>query len=1079
MKQLRIFFLMLIMLCGYLAAQEQKAVAEPDLFSKKNTISSFGPNSENPAVVISDFAKPVTVNLPVLGSFPFYPSSEGLVGRLASKATPLDLEELVIDDAVLTFTKNKGIRFEGHARFFDQGVRLSLKEFSQQRISLYETRARIHLGFQFDTKPVIEFIPGVPMTIDAADLILEQGHRIKLVAMTTIGNYPIQLNMIWVPRKNQRTGAVMFSITAGVQLPQMYLEELLPAYKGTVLGRLIVILRMTVNKITSPNPVIVLEGAGSFSDIPAFNFLGALNLSIVLSRTSQTITAYLANAQIRPFTRIPGLADVTFQASEITFDRADSKELTLRGELGVLGAMVNSSLTLAWPQKNVAGYKQASAANKDNVVVYAAADIGDFNKFPALHGAGFSAIKFTKGQVVIVSRDYTTNEGIPLQKGISFTGEIVFEGPLAALKSVAPTTPGVPVQFVLSLDPSDLAHSSLGFELPLGVQLSPTVSLGKIRVAIDGGLPLGIGLTTMVRIKPTPVDPDLLFTMHGALKPPIVELDGSFEGIWKNPFGIEGLTIKNVGLGLNFILSAPPVPTLFKLAGSLAFSCSSGTCKELLMAAAVPIPDLSKFGLYLQTKGRLGLEDLVDVARAVTKKEIDSKSLPEFYVEDVDIRLAPNTFTIGNLKFQRGILIAGIIKFWQAIAHIEIVGSSNGFIGIGYVDPIKLDPLLITGNGPTGGPELQMVLLSASSTVPFFKLNGQLVLEPFIKSLTDIMFTKNGAEFHLFNYYQIDPATKIGFSIDGKIPLPGVGKVGLVMSIPSTYLNIVFDNTMMDYLKKRIDTQLDTLELEINTQLSNRQTEVRELNKQIADIQKQIAAKQSLIAEIQPLLVKKKADSELAVDKAKGNADAKKADLEVIQKKIADLSAWWDPLPDKCWPWETCKTTRALDYGLRLGALKGYYQTAQVALMAASQALDRIARPLVILDPTQFPEIARIARLNLEIGSLKAKILTLSASRNIALHVLEGVKKVGSVIIVKGGKLATKLVTLVHLQHLSFEGYAKELTAGQLPHLTMVMNVGGKEVVLEDLTFDFKQPQDSAELFARKIKDFVKELLRL
>jgi hypothetical protein len=99
---------------------------------------------------------------------------------------------------------------------------------------------------------------------------------------------------------------------------------------------------------------------------------------------------------------------------------------------------------------------------------------------------------------------------------------------------------------------------------------------------------------------------------------------------------------------------------------------------------------------------------------------------------------------------------------------------------------------------------------------------------------------------------------------------------------------------------------------------------------------------------------------------------------------------------------------------------------------------------------------------------------TLIAARETANGVLEGAKQSGLAVFEGGKWVARGLLGTVVIKRVRFEGSAREISGGKLPHLMLQIDILQKPKVM-NFTFDFKNPQASAKALAQEIVKFFKD----
>ncbi|MGC2310613.1 MAG: hypothetical protein WA432_03270, partial [Candidatus Babeliaceae bacterium] len=380
-------------------------------------------------------------------------------------------------------------------------------------------------------------------------------------------------------------------------------------------------------------------------------------------------------------------------------------------------------------------------------------------------------------------------------------------------------------------------------------------------------------------------------------------------------------------------------------------------------------------------------------------------------------------------------------------------------------------------------------------------LSGLVVLDPVFKSETEIDFSGNELSFsfstHLANAFDV----------------VAVGKGSL--KDPEVYFLFDFKTDFVEYLQKEVDKALSEFQKKAEKDLTDAQKKVTELNKNIDDLSAQTNERNNQIEQLKKVIAQKTEAAQKKVTDASADLENKKKELEQARQRVqADIEAreraidenknrdinnlrnevnslqrQWDSMSD------FDRFIHLLDVGAALGAKKTGlaiaesklgeagaqfgkeflekvgkgivndvgFKTAQAGVDVAQATLNGLKQ--VAFDPSSLKESGDIIRLGLEIGGLETAKAGAIASRESAIGVLEGLKKVAYYGIGEGGKIIVKnLLDIVRIKHIKAEASARELIKGNLPKVTLEMVIFGQERALKDMQFKFGDPSNPKEM---------------
>ncbi|MEJ2249281.1 MAG: hypothetical protein P8Y70_00380 [Candidatus Lokiarchaeota archaeon] len=602
----------------------------------------------------------------------------------------------------------------------------------------------------------------------------------------------------------------------------------------------------------------------------------------------------------------------------------------------------------------------------------------------------------------------------------------------------------------IGLDPFNLL---LAASIDTEINIANIINIKNINFEIE--VPdLSLTLRNQMELK---LEKDLLLLTLAAkflLKETIINLAGTMEGVWKDPFGFKGVTIEDVALqlGINFLTTPIPLPVI-GLAGTLKVG-------DFFGSGAIKINPSNPMQCMLKIQFNKIL--LVDVIQLFCDPTLIIKFPPGFLeilygigFEKVNLYLVPTTVYIGDLKYDPGFYIQGFMHFldWYGLIDLRL-DWERGFKMYGKLDPIEIPGVLsIKGLDETPNPIVNTSLYEGES--PHFYIFGSLEVLG-IKSNTGISIDENGFKFgmtgKLFNF------------LDATLLVEGADiRKSEVFRIKAVIHN--------DILNKIIDGLINAIELFANgtndqisvllNEINKAQAVVNDWDRQIADMTEQIEGERAIVLEelkkAQRILNSAQSDlndkqeledemreliqaerdklsaglvnlindvnnAQNAYDSLKNRINSKYDDIEDLEDDIDDL----EDDRDDCFILDAaCIISKEAAILIKEGQITALYaeigvllvakETAKLVLDAAEEALEAaqnlIDNTPIELDPRMIPLIAarEAAKLAVDIA-IKAvaaveemiedfpiesdpRILTLIAAKEIAQKVLKAAEE--------------------------------------------------------------------------------------
>lgn len=821
---------------------------------------------------------------------------------------------------------------------------------------------------------------------------------------------------------------------------------------GTLWAMRIKLQDLRISLLTSQNIVTVV----------GFSEIDDLKVQLTITRSAVgnvTAAGTFKDKKIRPFKKLgKGFENIFIKNPTLSMEVKAESNIEISGTTEIFGAEATSKLSLRIDEgKRLAIFSvnltHAKIPGTTKMLMAAGNTFIDLTKLsiPHFKGTPFDSIQFANLAVAINNRDYVDEKGNLIKKGLHLFGDAYPEGIFSLFKKIGLKADKKTLAVTVNLgDTPD--STSIEVSIPLGINIGKDkVVIGNARFGFS--IAGDIKVATLVKVKPTKKDKEFTFAAEGSVNPAlsIMEFEGSSEGMWNNAFGLKGLSLDQLGLafGLNY---ATGIPTRLGLSGLMKVGK-----KQASMAVNFELPDATNVGMY-GTLSELTIEDLAQLVFAMTFQKVDTSKIPNIGLKDIRILSAPTAFNIGNLVFPEGFELSGGFQLFNQSGYVSFSQANIGFDGKGYINKIDFGPLKITGDGPTGGPIVEVQL----GIVPLFHLDAAIAIASIIKAKAKIYYTTFGYKFEAGSSLTINKESKLAMKIEGLISInpkePGVG------------LSIVFDNTLFGLLQKYIDKGFKAADKEIQEKLTSAQHDIDKLNKDINDLDRKISGKKKEIDRLKKIIDQKTKEAKGDVVSARNAVDRKRRDLDGIQKKIDKLKKWFKKLPKVSFKGDS-KALRGTDYATRLSALETAKGTAEAALTVAREFLDKVIKNIAF-DPSSLKESGEVVVLGTEIGGLETAKGTLIASRESAKGVLEGIKQSSHGI----SKVAKYAFGAIQITHASFKGDVAEIAQGVLPHLSITMKVFDKEYSFNDVNLDLRNPAKSIEHLALSLVERIKQV---
>jgi hypothetical protein len=610
------------------------------------------------------------------------------------------------------------------------------------------------------------------------------------------------------------------------------------------------------------------------------------------TKRTMVFTAKAKTKEFKPFAGIgvPTLETVTMVNIDAGIEivkksgQQESKALRLDGDVTFLGVSVRSLLRFI---VNPAGKKGIY------VNVPCPKNWTLSQSIPELKGPIFDGLIFEEAAFVLCSVDgyVDPDTNVTVAKGAQIYAQMPLKGTLQPVADLLGSS-GQTFTLLTTITPNP-RDMVLGIKVSGGVPMSTkAVSIGDTEILIKGTPSLGLRANVLVR----PSDKDLL-TFSGEFKLGAIEasMDVGMQGSWKNPFGINGLSLSDTYLTLGITYGAP-LPTKFGVAAKLGVSATNTI--EFAVVADAKMEHMALKG----KANKLSFMELITGFARPMGIAIPDPNIPILDLRDVEVRFAATDTTIGKEVIEQGVRMAGKMDLMgeEKAAELNVKIDPFGIEIKGYTKPIDVGGILkVSGlsgqtspcaGGVVGGshqdrPEVDIEL----------KLNRQVFL---VQGAMVLGSEANGVFYKVANCLKFD-RSGIGFEflsqIGGNKLLYSrvAGRSSGPLSNPQFELAIDFEQHLQQFIKDQVNNAFNLAQREIVNGINKAQDEIRKIDQIKADASTKIKEAEAQVAAARATL----ASIEGAIKQSDDAFASAQQDVSSIDGEIKKLQTWWNGLP--------------------------------------------------------------------------------------------------------------------------------------------------------------------------------------
>lgn len=542
-------------------------------------------------------------------------------------------------------------------------------------------------------------------------------------------------------------------------------------------------------------------------------------------------TELLSKEPIKPFakTNIPDLKDIALKNPKISVGGSkDEVEIAIGGQVVLFGQTLHATLHLATViDPGLEGYLEIDLAEEFRLSQI----------IPELANTEIDKMVFKDLNLILTAADfYDTERKVQYKRGINLYGFALEEGPLEPIAKLTQMPKDTEIVIFGTIgSPKD---TQFKLKIPVSRNLKTDRAMLKSLGAEILASPPTLSLFGTIAIKPTEKDDWLDFSVVLGAGAEDIIAEGSLQGEWKNPFGVNNFSLKDVALALKFnyeLLVSTGLPDTIGMTGSFEI----GKYK-VGMAAKGSFSEPEEF-VFAGDLNQLSLNDFVDLASKIIKQKIPTDKIPTFEIKDVHFYFVPKNTKIGVFFFDEGLNLEGTLYIPNFTTHGRLTVRSGGIVGEGYVSKVDLGPLHMTGAGPDrvygtadDGPTMRLALSLQEQEL---YISGIVELESFFKGETDVYLTLDKMHFKL--------TAKINNLFEAQI----AGE-GSLTSNPDIKLLIEFQSDFFNYLTREIDKALSDFQKNANEDLTKAQKNLAPVQARWNELNQEIDSRKAEIEQL-------------------------------------------------------------------------------------------------------------------------------------------------------------------------------------------------------------------------------------
>lgn len=725
------------------------------------------------------------------------------------------------------------------------------------------------------------------------------------------------------------------------------------------------------------------------------------------------------------------LSKTSFSLPKINFEFGERRSCDIEGDISLFGKNIFSQIRFVkikdeWLSNFILhmpeGFKFSDM-------------IPEFKAFDSL---SLGNIKLA--DITVPFTDFVTN--INYDIGVNIDGKINFNGVLKQIGKIVNLT-----QIrIKGLVDDKILDTILRVKIPKTTMKFGGIKTGPLTLRVS--LRPTFGLETNLKLPVPGSSQDLIFNALIDILGDTGNIAAWMDGEWKNPLGIKGLTLRNVGLeGSCSFITLTPSGLGLRSEMDIGNKTMTFAAKGALGMESGEIALMGSLdgGLYFNDLIRL-TGKMVGAVKKVDFFKVVSKKLPKIGLDDIEIILAPTATTIAGKKYKQGVSGECGLRLLGARGRIFAEMGENGIKGNGSLQKVSLGPLRLTSFDGETGPAITINISDIEEGMPDslladnvgFTLDGKLELKILggLSAATQCSIGIDGVAFRmvskLFSLFEAD--------IQGIADVDDIKKANLEGTFKQsalTKLNQLLVQAARDFInkaKKDLAAAEDAIHHEFDEKIEKQRALVKE------EQEKAINAMEDLKRKTREAVTKE-------IDKTKGNIERVKEKISKAKRRCK--KAKWYRKADKC-----AKSGIELSaYYTELGALELY--------------LKGLLKPGRVFAPEMFGIAGDI--IDIVPVDLDPRVSVLLAARETALAGIK-VGEIGA----KTIKTVTKFIAELgdqafNFKEIQFKGGIENIAQGALPEFSLKGTAFGQGINLKEVKLDFGDLVKTTEYLVKKV----------
>ncbi|MHA2160409.1 MAG: hypothetical protein ACXABE_16070, partial [Candidatus Thorarchaeota archaeon] len=452
-------------------------------------------------------------------------------------------------------------------------------------------------------------------------------------------------------------------------------------------------------------------------------------------------------------------------------------------------------------------------------------------------------------------------------------------------------------------------------------------------------------------------------------KPASLTLSAYLREEWKEPFGLKGITLHDLGVSLGFKAKPPFLPD-YGIMGDVTIGTFRGGVAVAMKGSALNLLSIELSELNIGTIVRYLLSGIAENIPVSFFNFLDGIAL-----EDVKFFFAHEKFKIGAITYNPGFHLKATLNF------LDFRISAEAFVDekVGMYISAAIDPINISTNGfeilkltnatdPSKGAMYELDLRKSSYNHHLVVSGAISLLGGLVKGLVDINIDSSG--------FDILAACRIIDLFEASLEVKGPSIAGFLFGTgEGIYLKAYMKNDLLDTVREGILDFINRVTESAVSGLNDAKAALVTAQKDVESWETQIRAMVEIVEREQDTVIAGLRAAQDAVTAAQNEVNKIDAQINGIYSRINTLNsqiAWWNNWYNSAPWWEKGWRLPQLlfEVGWRSAEITAHYVTIGVLTVArvaawgvlevAKTALRIAEAVVVIVDPVLDPRVVAL-----------------------------------------------------------------------------------------------------------------------